>query len=187
MWFSNLCPRMMVEKIEEIDLNYLKERGFKYLIVDLDNTLCSWKRGRLPREVSGWINQAIDLGFSLCLLSNSLLKWKVKRMGREIGIPAINSAGKPRKGGFLKALKLLQAKPSQTVVIGDQVFTDIWGGNRLGLFTILVKPVDKREFFTTFFQRNFEKLLLWRWKKLGILKPVSENKKKFFKVLEEGE
>jgi len=182
--FEQLCPKMVVDKIEHIDLDELKTLGLNYILLDLDNTLCSWKKSKLSESVSNWLNDAIQSGFSLCVISNSLLKWKVKRMGREIGIPAINCAGKPRKKGFMKALNLINAETEKTVIIGDQVFTDVWGGNRLGLYTILVKPIDKREFMTTFFQRNCEKILLQIWKKKGILKPVASEENKFVRVIE---
>jgi len=184
MLFEQLCPKMLVDKIENIDLEELKKLGLSFILLDLDNTLCSWKKSKLSEPVSSWLNQAIHAGFSLCVISNSLLKWKVKRMGREIGVPAINCAGKPRKKGFLKALNLINAEPDKSVVIGDQVFTDVWGGNRLGLYTILVKPIDKREFMTTFFQRNCEKILLKIWKKKGLLQQVSPEENKFIKVIE---
>ncbi|MCL5037376.1 MAG: YqeG family HAD IIIA-type phosphatase [Chloroflexi bacterium] len=176
MNFKKLCPRMVVEKVQDIDLQELKDMGFRYLLLDLDNTLLSWWSGKFPPMVKDWIEEARGSGFELCIVSNSLMKWKVKRLGRELEVPAINRASKPRKGGLLKAMDILGAKTEETVVIGDQIFTDILGGNRLGMYTILVRPVSRHEFFATVLQRAAEKLLIFRWKKKGVLKEVEGKK-----------
>jgi len=168
----NFCPCMLVEKVVDIDLEELKDMGFNYLLLDLDNTLLSWWSGKFPSKVREWIEKARNLEFKLCIVSNSLMKWKVKRLGKELGILAINRASKPRKSGLLRAIDMLGARIEETVIIGDQIFTDILGGNRLGMYTILVRPVSRHEFFTTVFQRFAEKLLIFRWKRKGILKEV---------------
>jgi len=166
---------MIVDRVEEIDLSELWEMGHRFLLLDLDNTLLSWKAGKVSGPVVEWIGRARELGFSMCIVSNSLIKWRVLRLGKILGIPAINRAVKPRKSGLLRALRLLDAPRQSTVVVGDQVFTDVLGGNRLGLYTILVRPVDRREFCATLIQRILEKILLRRWKRQGILQEVAGN------------
>jgi uncharacterized protein len=181
-----LCPKMFVERVEQIDLSELKDRGFNALILDLDNTLIGWRSRNFSPEVSAWIEQANRLGFKMCILSNSLVKWRVKRLGRNLGIPAINRAVKPRKIAFMQALRLMGAQQVKSVVVGDQVFTDIFGGNRLGLYTVLVRPIDKREFWTTILQRSAEKFLLFKLKRKGILKEVPGYKGKKYLACWEG-
>lgn len=164
-----LCPDLYVHSIVDVDLALLKSKGYNTLLFDLDNTLVGWRAKAVPEAVLSWLRQATKLGFKMCIISNSLVR-RVTRFSKSLGIPAIPKAVKPMKGPFLRALSLLSSKPEKTVVIGDQVFTDVLGGKRLGMLSILVLPVDKREFFTTIFFRIAEKVVLFRLKRRGMLK-----------------
>lgn len=163
-----LCPDLYVHSIVDVDLVTLKDKGYNTLLFDLDNTLLGWRAKAIPEEVLHWLRRAAELGFRMCIISNSLVK-RVTRFSRSLGIPAIPKAVKPMKGPFLRALTLLSSEPANTVVIGDQLFTDVLGGKRLGIFSVLVFPVDKHEFFTTVFFRIAEKIVLFRLRKKGIL------------------
>ncbi len=77
-----------------------------------------------------------------------------------IGIPAVYKAGKPRKRAYRKAMAMLSTTPHETMMVGDQIFTDVLGGNRLGLYTILVKPIHQQEFIGTKVMRILERLVL---------------------------
>jgi uncharacterized protein len=166
-----LYPDFFIERVELIDLDYLKDNGFDTLIFDLDNTLVGWRSKKLKPAVLEWLNLASSLGFKMCIVSNCVFKRRVNYFGRMLGIPAIPKAVKPRKKAFIEAIKMLESEFDRTVVIGDQVFTDVLGGNRLGLLTILVLPVDKKEFFATILQRTAEKLILFGLRRKGMLKP----------------
>lgn len=155
----NFYPDIFVNSVEHINLGKLKASGYDTLLFDLDNTLVGWRDQQLSPEVANWLEEAHSLHFKMCIVSNSLGR-RVKRFSKHLGIPAISKAIKPKKKAFLNALKLLSSKPHRTVVIGDQVFTDVFGGKRMGLYTILVIPVDRREFFTTFIFRMAEKVVL---------------------------
>jgi len=155
-----------------IDLAHLKSLGFDTLIFDLDNTLVGWRSKYLKPSVLDWLKEAHNLNFKMCIVSNCVFKKRVSYFGEMLGIPAIPKAVKPRKKAFIEAIKLLNSHFAKTVVIGDQVFTDVLGGNRLGLLTILVLPVDKREFFATIIQRTAEKLILFGMKRKGLLHPL---------------
>jgi uncharacterized protein len=167
-----LCPRMLFERVEDIDLELLRAQGFCGIIFDLDNTLVSWRRWHLSLTVQAWLERARRLGFRMCILSNCLLSRRVSRFSRLTGIPAIPKARKPRKKSFLQALELLGTDVGETMVVGDQVFTDVLGGNRMGLYTILVLPVDRREFYMTILQRTAEKIVLFRLRRKGLLREV---------------
>lgn len=164
-----LCPDLYVKSILDVDLDLLKTRGYNTLLFDLDNTLLGWRAKEIPEKVLSWLRRATALGFKMCIISNSLVR-RVTRFSKSLGIPAIPKAVKPMKGPFLRALSLLSSEPAKAVVIGDQVFTDVLGGKRLGMLSILVLPVDKREFFTTVFFRIAEKVVLFRLRRHGMLK-----------------
>ncbi|MHC9542947.1 MAG: YqeG family HAD IIIA-type phosphatase [Vulcanimicrobiota bacterium] len=167
-----MCPDYFIEKVEFIDLETLKESGYDTLIFDLDNTLVGWRSKNLKPAVLDWLKKANQLDFKMCIVSNCVFKKRVSYFGTMLGIPAIPKAVKPRKKAFIEAIKMLESQFGRTVVIGDQVFTDVLGGNRLGLLTILVLPVDKREFFATILQRTAEKLILFGMKRKGLLHPL---------------
>ncbi len=164
-----LCPQQHVKSVQEIDLQVLKEKGIKGLITDLDNTLVSWNDNAVVPEVMGWVKKAKEEGFQVCIVSNNNSR-RGEQLSRDFEVPAIWQAVKPRRRAFRRALKMMDLKPSQVAVIGDQVFTDILGGNRLGLYTILVKPINRREFVGTRCVRQVEKAVLFGLRKKGHLK-----------------
>lgn len=172
MLLKLLCPRMIVERVQDMDLEALWMQGFRGLIFDLDNTLVSWRRWNLTPAVKEWIDKAQLLGFRVCILSNCRIGRRVARFSRLAGIPAIPKAKKPRKRWFQQALELIGTCVEDTIVVGDQVFTDVLGGNRMGLYTILVLPVDRREFYMTILQRTAEKIVLFRLRRKGLLREV---------------
>lgn len=172
MLLKLLCPRVIIERVQDIDIEELREQGYRGLIFDLDNTLVSWRRWSLNPAVKEWLDRAQTLGFRVCILSNCLFRRRVARFSRLAGIPAIPKAKKPRKIWFQQALDLLGTRVEETIVVGDQVFTDVLGGNRMGLYTILVLPVDRREFYVTILQRTVEKIVLSRLRRNGMLREV---------------
>jgi HAD superfamily phosphatase (TIGR01668 family) len=156
-----LRPASQVESIYEIDLGALDARGICGLILDLDNTIVPWGAWCAAPELAPWIAAARELGFGLCIVSNNSGA-RVRHLADALGLPAVTSALKPRRRALRRALRLLGTTPETTALIGDQVFTDILGGNRLGLHTILVRPQGSREFPATRLARLAERLVLGR-------------------------
>ena len=169
------CPKIFVPSVTDIDLAHLKGLGLNTLLLDLDNTLVSWRSKKIADKVQAWLNEAFNLGFKMCIISNCIFRGRVHYFAKKLGIPAIHRGVKPRQLPFKKALQMLEITPEKTAVIGDQMFTDILGGNILGAFTILVKPVDKREYWATIIQRTAEKIILFRLRRLGILNEIRTN------------
>lgn len=159
-----LYPDMYVNSLMEIPLEKLEILGKKAFILDLDNTVTEWNSNNIKEEIAEWFSLIKREGFKACILSNNREE-RVVAVAENLGIPYIHRAQKPRKGAFFRAADLMGVSGKQTVVIGDQVFTDVLGGNRAGLFTILVVPIAKREFLGTKISRIMEKLVLRRIKK----------------------
>ncbi len=180
MRFRDLQPDFFVSKIEAINLLLLRDMGYNSIIFDLDNTLVGWRAKEVRSSIIEWLRAAEELGFKMCIVSNCLFKNRVRHFSEIFGIPYIFKAVKPRKKAFMDALCILGCRPSEAVVIGDQVFTDVFGGNRMGFLTILVAPIDKKEFYATLLQRTAEKILLSFMRRRGILKdfPGEEPAKK---------
>lgn len=156
--FNLLEPDETVPSLSAIDLNKLRLQGFRGIILDLDNTSTPWNQDIFTTEALVFIKMAQELNFRLCLLSNTTYK-RGKRMAELLGLPFIAPALKPRKKPFLRALEKLNTQNGESLVIGDQIFTDILGGNRAGCYTIQVDPLAKKEFMGTKFLRLMESFL----------------------------
>ena len=106
-----------------------------------------------------WSNGLQGQGIKMYILSNTNKKEKVSKVAEKLEITYEMFAKKPSKKGFLKVQKKLKIKPENIAVIGDQIFTDIIGGNRCNMFTILVDPVDKKDYWYTAWKRPIENRL----------------------------
>ncbi len=158
---NNLKPDQYYQDIFTIDLNSLKEEGIKGLICDIDNTIVPWSEDSVLEEVTDWFVEIENHGFKICLVSNGTDK-RVKFFSEELSLPAIGQAIKPAKRAFKLAQQMLELKDNEIAVVGDQIFTDVYGGNRMGFRTILVDPMSDKELFTTKFMRSLENLVFKR-------------------------
>jgi HAD superfamily phosphatase (TIGR01668 family) len=166
---KKLCPKLQTKSVSDLDLADLQRRGIQGIIFDLDNTLVAWKQDRLAPEVVNIIKQAKLLGFKMSILSNAL-EHRVEAVAHLLDIPYVSRAVKPRKSPFRKALELMGTTVDTTAVVGDQLFTDILGGNRMKLYTIWISPLSTTEFISTKAVRKIERLVVKRFRKKGILK-----------------
>lgn len=140
MAFS-LAADMVCDSIFDMDLSALKAVGITLLLADLDNTLVPYGVPVATDEVRAW-NEALKAeGITLFVLSNNRHADRPRIFCEDLGIPFIGHAGKPKTAGFIKAMEQMSATAAQTAIVGDQIFTDTLGGNRAGVFTILVKPI----------------------------------------------
>jgi len=156
-----LRPDLYVSVIQDIPLAVLKKKGIHGLLIDLDNTIIEWGGMTLSPAIKKWFEEVKGHSFKACLVSNNRSR-RVKAIADILEIPFISGAGKPRSRAFKQAITVLGTGIESTAVIGDQVFTDVLGGNRLGLFTVLVKPMNSREFFGTRIMRRFERIVTRR-------------------------
>ncbi|MHB1394659.1 MAG: YqeG family HAD IIIA-type phosphatase [Clostridia bacterium] len=158
---NNLKPDLYLNTVYELDTGVLKARGIKAIIVDIDNTLVSWDTKLPDEKVTELVCKLAAEGFKICILSNNTRK-RVEEFNKCLKLPAIHKAIKPSKMAFRRAMKLIDSDADTTAVIGDQLFTDVLGGNRLGLFTVLVSPISDKEFIWTRIVRMLEKSVLKR-------------------------
>ncbi|MEG6510853.1 YqeG family HAD IIIA-type phosphatase [Desulforamulus ruminis] len=164
---SKLYPKAYVTSLFDIDPEKLKQRGIKAILFDIDNTLIPWDRKNMDPEIDRWFRDLCRQGFKICFVSNNN-QTRVEALSCSLEVPGVHKAAKPRRKGLRKALSLLGTEVGETALVGDQVFTDVLAGNRLGLYTILVRPLAGKEFIGTRINRQLEKLVLRRMrKKLG--------------------
>ncbi|MBS4022809.1 MAG: YqeG family HAD IIIA-type phosphatase [Dethiobacter sp.] len=162
--FNKLRPDQMVDSIYDIDYLKLAEHGIKGVIADLDNTLIPWDTDEISQDLLNWVDALKSAGLKLAILSNSFSLSRVENMSAKLDIFAASKAIKPRRGGFRNIAAHFGLSPNQMAVIGDQLFTDILGGNRAGMHTILVLPLSKAEFIGTKLMRLLERFFLSRLK-----------------------
>ncbi|NLO62679.1 MAG: HAD hydrolase-like protein [Clostridiaceae bacterium] len=153
--FRNLKPDQVTGLISEFPLGDLRNLGYRFALLDLDNTIAPDRADHptdYSREVIGLLS---DAGFLSCLVSNAKSS-RSSEFAQALGIPYVNYAGKPSPRGVIKAMKMLGASAENTVLFGDQIFTDILAANRAGIYSVLVKPYSKREIFYVRLKRFFE-------------------------------
>ncbi len=156
-----LRPAAQVPTIYDIDLAALRARGIRGVILDLDNTIVPWGAREVGVRLPTWIAAAQAADLRLCIVSNNRGS-RVTAIANRLGLPVVTWALKPRRRAIRRALVVMGTTPDATALVGDQVFTDILGGNRLGLHTILVRPQSHREFILTRLVRLVERLLVQR-------------------------
>ena len=156
-----LYPQQHLDSIYELDAAALRARGIRGIIADMDNTLVPWNDRAVYPKLASWLAQLKEKGFRLCIVSNNSRE-RGGQLALDLDIPAIWYAIKPRRRAFRKALRMMELTPQETAVIGDQIFTDVLGGNRLGLYTILVTPITDKEFIWTRLMRRLERYVLRR-------------------------
>ncbi|HDZ86401.1 MAG TPA: YqeG family HAD IIIA-type phosphatase [Actinobacteria bacterium] len=156
---KRFTPDAYYDSIYDIQIEDLVGKGIKGLIIDLDNTLIPRDKTATPDKLMSWLKNLEKHGLRICVVSNNL-RSRGNEISNKIKQPVISMAKKPSRAAFKKALEILDTPIDKTVVVGDQIFTDVFGGNRMGLKTILVVPLNGREFFATYFVRIVERFIL---------------------------
>jgi hypothetical protein len=137
-----LIPDRIESSIYNIDLAQLTQQGVRLLLLDLDNTIARYGQPEPDEALRRWGEAAKAQGLTLFVLSNGRRPARSKRFCESWGVPYLSHAGKPKTRGFAVAMERMSATPQETVILGDQIFTDIWGGHNAGLRgAILVRPI----------------------------------------------
>ncbi|GAA0137817.1 YqeG family HAD IIIA-type phosphatase [Paenibacillus sp. YSY-4.3] len=166
--FERFLPKLRVNSVFDIDLESLYAQGYRGIITDLDNTLVGAKAPLATPELVEWFEKVKKFGFKLVIVSNNNLD-RVSKFATPLNIEFVHAARKPLGSAFHRALSMMGLAPKETIVVGDQLMTDVYGGNRLGLFTVLVLPIAViDEGFGTRFNRRLERIVKRRLHKSGL-------------------
>jgi uncharacterized protein len=159
---SLLKTDLMLRRVSELELSWLQKRGIRGIVSDLDNTLAAWHGDEIPEDILAWLESIKAAKISVCLCSNTRRPARLARIAETLGIHHVpGNAGKPGKAGVLKALERMLVLPNEALMVGDQLFTDMVAGNRVGLTTVLVNPLADKEFIgTKLISRTAEKFIL---------------------------
>lgn len=162
-----IYPRLYCKNILEVTPEFLKENNIKALILDVDNTLLDFDL-KIIDGLENWGKTMKENEIKCIILSNSNKETKVKMVADLLGIEYIKFAMKPLKRGFKMAQKRLEIPNENIAAIGDQIFTDVIGANRMNMFSILVKPLAEKDLWMTRFKRPIEELVIKKYlKKIG--------------------
>ena len=155
---SRFIPDIYQKSIFSIDYKKLKEQGIKILLYDLDNTLIERGNYQISEKTVELFNK-LKKDFEIYIVSNSINHRKLRLVALTLEVPYIKDSRKPFKTGF-KKLKLENIKPKEVAMIGDQVLTDVWGAKRMGYNTILIDPINNKEWLVTKINRVIENRIL---------------------------
>ena len=157
-------PDAYLNSVHEVDFAAFKAQGYKAVIFDIDNTLVCHGAPATP-EIILFMEKLRAMGFRIMVMSNNK-EPRVKSFAEAVGgIGYVYKANKPAKGAYLRCMQEMEAESSNTLFIGDQLFTDVWGAKRCGVFSILVKPIDKKEEIQIIFKRYLERIVLYFYKR----------------------
>lgn len=156
--FEKFFPDETVSSTYEIDFESLYEEGFRGILFDIDNTLVEHGMDASSQAVE-LFSRLKKIGFECCLISNNKKK-RVSSFNEQIGAHMIFDAHKPSRKNYFYAMELMGTDKDNTLFVGDQLFTDIWGAKRSGIRNILVKPISKKEEIQIVIKRVFEKIIL---------------------------
>lgn len=152
-------PDNEAENAYDIDYEHLYRMGYRGVVFDIDNTLVPHGAAADDRA-RGLFERLRTLGYGTTLLSNNK-EPRVKSFAEDVASPYVFRAGKPGKKGYEKAMKLMGTTPENTLSVGDQLFTDVWGAKNMGIVTYLVKPIHPREEIQIVLKRKLEKIVMF--------------------------
>ena len=157
--FQCFYPDEYMESSYVIHYEQMREAGYRAIIFDIDNTLVEHGMPADARSMA-LIERLKGLGFDIMLLSNNK-EARVKMFNDAVHVQYIYKAGKPNPKNYQAAMVKMGSNQKNTVFIGDQLFTDVWGAKRAGIHTILVKPIDKKEEIQIVLKRYLERIVLY--------------------------
>lgn len=154
MKINKFVPSMYKKDIFNIDYEYLKKEGIKCIIFDLDNTIAIFDEKRMYSKTKNLLNR-LKKDFKVVIMTNNF-KTRITWLSQELDVDFISFALKPCKKGFRKVQEKYNFSKNDMCVVGDQLITDILGGNRFKIMTILVDPISKRDLSITKISRILE-------------------------------
>ena len=159
-----LQPDFRFKTFDEVTVEFLKENNINGVILDIDNTLEPYEHELPGAHVKAWLNALKEAGIGAAFVSNNN-EDRVKKFNEELGLVAFSKAKKPFKKNIIKAMELIGSTKDSTMLMGDQIFTDVWAAKNAKVRSALVPPInDKKDAFTKF-KRLLEKPILRRYER----------------------
>ena len=156
------APDYYVQSFKTLNIQKLHEMGIQLLLCDIDNTLVEHGK-EATEQAKRLFSRLKKIGYECCLISNNKKK-RVHSFNEKIGVHTVFNAHKPAKKGYFYAMELMNTRPENTIFVGDQLFTDIFGAKRIGLKNFLVKPINEKEEIQIVLKRKLEKIVLHEYR-----------------------
>ena len=160
---NKLYPDTYLDSVDDIDFEMYYKKGIRGIVSDIDNTLVP-HGAPADEHIIKVFEKIHGMGIDTCLISNNK-KLRVEPFAKAVNSKFIYDAHKPSRESYKKAMELMNTDKESTLFIGDQIFTDIWGANRTGIETVMLKQIDKKEEIQIILKRIPEKLILGLWKR----------------------
>lgn len=154
-------PTFWLKSVLDIDENFLRSNGISALVLDLDNTLSMHGNPAEEAGVADWLDEMRRLGIKMRIVSNNTNK-RVAPLAEKLGLPFTANGAKPLTFGVTRAMKAMGSTKRDTLVVGDQIFTDVMAGNFKGVRTVLVEPFHLEKTWTFRLKRKAESLVFHR-------------------------
>jgi HAD superfamily phosphatase (TIGR01668 family) len=157
-----ITPDYYYESIFQIPFDELWKKNFRGLIFDIDNTLSGYDEKQPSAKTAALLNRLERMGFRICLCTNNTNR-RLSTYSENLSYPGIANAIKPLTRGLRFAMKTMGTNPAHTVIIGDQLLSDIWAGRNARITTILVKPLTEKDFILVKLKRILERFILRKY------------------------
>lgn len=162
--FQQFYPKEYYESTYEIPFEAYYQKGYRGVLFDVDNTLVEHDQPVTPRAKK-LFERLRETGFETCVISNNK-DYRVKPFADAVHTDFVYKAGKPSPRGYQEGMRRMGTDVSTTLFVGDQIFTDVWGANRAGIYSILVRQIARHEEIQIVLKRILEKVVLWGyWRK----------------------
>lgn len=155
-----MVPDRYFSRLSHVDVDRdILKRGYTHVLLDVDNTILTRDTYEIPRDVGWWLGRARTAGVEFCLVSNN---WHhgVFELAEYLELPLVSHAMKPMPPAFLLAMHKIKAKHKKTLVIGDQLITDVLGAHFVGLPAYLLQPLVEQDLPHTLLLRNVERVIM---------------------------
>lgn len=157
-------PTQHIESIFDLSISQLKSEGIKGIIFDIDNTLVPYDVPEPTEDIIELFSEIQEAKIAITLVSNNT-EDRVVKFNEKLKVLALHKAQKPFTKSFKKAIEMMNCSKEQVIIVGDQVFTDVYGGNCLGVKTYLVTPISDKDEWQTKIKRGLERQILKRYKR----------------------
>ncbi len=161
---NKLYPVRYYDKKEDIPFQLYYDKGYRGVMFDIDNTLVP-HNCPIDDKTKEFIDSLKAIGFSICLISNNSEE-RVKLFAEPLGVSYTYKAWKPSRKGYEEGMKTIGTDVNNTLFVGDQIYTDIWGANRANVYSILLDPINPKEEIQIILKRIPEKYIKWRYRKM---------------------
>ncbi len=162
--FRMFFPSAYMKNVYAIDFHSFRQKGYKAIIFDIDNTLVPHGAPATP-EIIAFFKRLHEMGYETMVMSNNK-EPRVKSFAEAVGdIGYVYKANKPAKASYMHCMQQMHSDASNTLFVGDQLFTDVWGAKRCGIYSILLQPIHPKEEIQIVLKRYLERIVLYFYKK----------------------